>query len=388
MAAKILPPTVDVPTCCAPRAEACALPTKFHFSLNVSNLKRSVEFYRVLFDRAPAKEHSGYAKFELEQPPLVFSLVPNPPGSSGALSHFGFAVSSTEDVNAAANRLQAAGLATTCQQGTVCGYARQDKVWVADPDQNYWEIYVVHEDIDPETIRSGFDGASPDSAARTDRAGLQKPAAEAVVWEHRVMQPAPDRIPYADATVDEVRLEGTFNSPLDIAERRRLLAEVLRVLKDDGRLFVHGLVADRAVSSMPSLPGVASLVSRVPIESEPLDELREAGFENLQITKLAESAVFRSGPVEMREIKLTGLKPVVPAAEPRPRSVVYKGPFAQAVDEGGQTFVRGARTGVSETTWQQLSRSAAAKQFLFLGSEMGDESARAESSTASYGCGR
>jgi catechol 2,3-dioxygenase-like lactoylglutathione lyase family enzyme len=343
----------------------------------VSDLKRSVDFYRLLFDTPPAKEHSGYAKFELEQPPLVFSLVPNPPASSGAVSHFGFPVSSAEEVDAAALRLQAAGLKTTCQQGTVCGYARQDKVWVADPDHNYWEIYVVHEDINPEVVRSGFDGVSPAAAAAHRDNGPADPssARARVIWEHRVMQPAPGRISHEDGTVDEVRLEGTFNSALQAEDRGRLLTEVMRVLKDGGLVLVHGLVADRAVSSMPSLPGVASLVKRVPVESEALDELRDVGFENLRITKLSESPVFRSGPAEMREIKLTGMKSIGTTADSKPRRVVYKGPFAQAVDDQGKTFVRGVRTDVSEATSQTLCQSAAAKQFLFLGSEMLDESA-------------
>jgi catechol 2,3-dioxygenase-like lactoylglutathione lyase family enzyme len=44
---------------------------KFHASLNVSDLDRSVAFYRVLFGLEPAKVKSNYAKFELTEPPLV-----------------------------------------------------------------------------------------------------------------------------------------------------------------------------------------------------------------------------------------------------------------------------------------------------------------------------
>ena len=44
---------------------------KFHLSLNVSNLPRSLEFYKTLFDLAPAKSYPDYAKFELVDPPVI-----------------------------------------------------------------------------------------------------------------------------------------------------------------------------------------------------------------------------------------------------------------------------------------------------------------------------
>ena len=89
---------VDVPSCCAAPPTRAAAGTLFHFSLNVSDIERSVAFYRVLFGAEPAKHFSDYAKFERAQPPLVFSLVPNPPGAGGALSHFGFPVERREEV--------------------------------------------------------------------------------------------------------------------------------------------------------------------------------------------------------------------------------------------------------------------------------------------------
>ena len=53
-------------------------PVRFHLSLNVADLKRSVEFFRVLFGMAPAKLRPDYAKFEPDEPPLVLSLEPTP----------------------------------------------------------------------------------------------------------------------------------------------------------------------------------------------------------------------------------------------------------------------------------------------------------------------
>ena len=48
---------------------APAQPVRFHLSVNVSDLARSVAFYRTLFGAEPAKLRDDYAKFELDDPP-------------------------------------------------------------------------------------------------------------------------------------------------------------------------------------------------------------------------------------------------------------------------------------------------------------------------------
>lgn len=373
-------PVIDVPSCCAaPSVAPVAVEadksngTLFHFSLNVADMERSIAFYRVLFGVAPAKHYPDYAKFELSHPPLVFSLVPNAPGTGGTLSHFGFPVSHAAEVEAIGARLAAAGLTTSCQKDTVCGFARQDKVWVADPDHNYWEIYVVFEDVDPETVRSGFDGIPPKPLPQTSPAqsATDAPAVALetrVIWEQRVSSACPERIPHETSSVDEVRLEGVFNNHLTDGERTRLLQESRRVLKPGGSIHLHGLVADRPTTNgLPNLPGVAALVQRVPLESEPLQELRAAGFAGLRVSKLSENAVFQFPEVEMREIKLIGQVPVQLASDSLSRTVLYKGPFATIQNDRGQEFVRGQRTPVTRETWEELAHSSVAAQFLFVG---------------------
>ena len=70
-------------------SESAAPVRKFHLSLNVSDLSKSVAFYQVLFGKPAAKHHADYAKFEVESPPAVFSLVPGRNGVGGALNHVG-----------------------------------------------------------------------------------------------------------------------------------------------------------------------------------------------------------------------------------------------------------------------------------------------------------
>jgi predicted enzyme related to lactoylglutathione lyase len=120
-----------------------------HLALTVSSVERSTPFYEALFDTAPSKVRPGYAKFELADPALNFTLNEGERnGDLGALNHAGVQVASTDDVLAARMRLQKAGLATFDEMDTTCCYARQDKIWVHDPDGTPWELFTTHEDAD------------------------------------------------------------------------------------------------------------------------------------------------------------------------------------------------------------------------------------------------
>jgi catechol 2,3-dioxygenase-like lactoylglutathione lyase family enzyme len=121
---------------------------KIHLSINVSDLSRSLEFYQAFFGVPPHKVRPGYANFDLAEPPLKFALNEHPvQRGTGTLSHLGFQVPSAAHVNAAKERLKAAGLATFDETDATCCYARQDKVWAHDPDGNAWEIYVLTDDL-------------------------------------------------------------------------------------------------------------------------------------------------------------------------------------------------------------------------------------------------
>jgi catechol 2,3-dioxygenase-like lactoylglutathione lyase family enzyme len=332
-------------------------PIRFHLSLNVSDLNRSVAFYRVLFGMEATKCHDDYAKFDLDEPPVVFSLVPRAPGAGGSLSHLGLRVPDGAALDAMRRRLEAAGLPTQCQRGTVCGYARQNKVWVEDPDRNFWEVYEIESEVDPATLRRSIDGAA---AAPPATSGP-------IVWEHYVSEPAPSRIPHEDDSVDEVRLTGTFNTGMDEARLHDLVAEAWRVLKPGGKVVTHGLMGDRPFGGKPALPGLAALVSRVPTQTEPLTVLGAAGFVALQYVKFTDRAWFVVDGVELREIKVVGRK--VERADGPTREVLYKGPFRRATDEAGNVYERGRRTTVSAAVWEVLRNGPAAEQFLFLHEE-------------------
>jgi len=321
---------------------------KFHISLNVSNLDRALDFYRVLFGMEPSKCHDDYAKFELADPPVVFSLVPLPSLAGGSIAKIGLRLSDEDAVAVVRSRVTDAGIATQCP----CG-GGQSKFYVADPDLNIWQIYC------------GDDTGLPPITATVNAQAAPAPATGPVVWEHYVTQPMPERIPHDDASVDEARLTGTFNASLDDGQRAGLLREVSRVLRrPGGRVVVHGLAGDRAFrGEQPKLPGLAAMVSRVPVQTEPIDALRAAGFVGIQFVKLTEQPWFEIDGVEMREFKLTACQPAKSNGVMRP--VIYRGPFRQAVDEAGNVFPRGERVMVSEAACAVLRDGAAVDQFHF-----------------------
>ncbi len=128
-----------------------------HVALRVSDLDRSVAFYETLFDAVPAKRFDDYAKFEVLDPPLVFSLNPVRAKmgelalTQGRLSHLGIRLSSSEALASLRARMNATTLATRDEPGTTCCYALQDKIWVTDPDGAEWEFYWLREDTDVHT---------------------------------------------------------------------------------------------------------------------------------------------------------------------------------------------------------------------------------------------
>lgn len=119
---------------------------KAHLAINVRNVEQSIEFYKKMFNLEPSKIRTGYAKFDVQNPPLNFTLNQVPYGDSGALSHMGIQVGSTEDVLAVREQWRRQGLITRDEMQTDCCYATQDKTWVHDPDGNEWEVFVVLKD--------------------------------------------------------------------------------------------------------------------------------------------------------------------------------------------------------------------------------------------------
>jgi catechol 2,3-dioxygenase-like lactoylglutathione lyase family enzyme len=119
---------------------------KAHVAIHVRDVSRSIEFYRKLFGIEPSKVRPGYAKFDVANPPLNFTLNEAPGEEQGSLSHMGIQVESTAGVLSIREQWQQRGLPTRDEMNTECCYALQDKTWARDPDGNEWEVFAVLQD--------------------------------------------------------------------------------------------------------------------------------------------------------------------------------------------------------------------------------------------------
>jgi len=144
---------------------------KAHIALNVASLDASVGFYTRLFGIRPLKIRAGYARFDVQNPPLNLSLNEGLRPGGSALSHMGLQVATTEDVLAIRNRWESDGLSPRNEMQTSCCYALQDKAWVRDPDGNEWEVFAVLADVE-ESNNSCCQG-QPNASADLIQIGIE-----------------------------------------------------------------------------------------------------------------------------------------------------------------------------------------------------------------------
>ena len=272
-------------------------PVRFHISLNVSNLEKSIQFYRILFDQPPAKERADYAKFEPNIPPLVLSLEPNGQCGSGTLNHLGIRLTDARQLVNVQERLEKAGVRSQREEGVECCYAKQTKFWVHDPDNTLWEFYTLDDD------ELDHRGAGQSQEVMTSSTLPQ----DAIVWEHKLGTPIPSRINACDQSQDEVRLRGSFNVPLSDEEQKNLLAEAVRVLKPNGRLLVRILSGDQAHSA-PKLTGSGAPIQFVPAKDDIVRLIADSNLSGIRLLKYDDPPCFVHDGVTMRETHIEAFR--------------------------------------------------------------------------------
>ncbi len=126
-----------------------------HLSINVKNIKNSIEFYSKVFGVKPQKQTDSYAKFDLEKPQLNFSMLEaSEDRAPSRVNHLGIEVDDVAQITEWQQRLETQNIATIPENNTNCCYARQDKIWFKDPDDNSWEVFFVHEQLQTPALKS------------------------------------------------------------------------------------------------------------------------------------------------------------------------------------------------------------------------------------------
>ncbi len=336
-----------------PASSAATIPVRFHLSLNVSDLPQAVAFFERILGVPAAKKRHDYAKFELDSPPLVFSLEPRSPGLHGSLNHVGFRFADATTLVDVQRRLEEAGVRTQREEGVECCYAKQTKFWVNDLDHRLWEFYTLDGDLEHRG-----DGQQVEKMSSTDDSAAANAANVPVVYQHLMGQPftPPEQC-------DEIRLRGSFGLPTTDEEIGERLQSVRRHLKPGGKLHLHQLTSDKSVpDSALNLPGRAAVVKHVPVCSTLLQGLQDAGFQEIALTKFGPTPCFNVEGAELRETMIEARSPL---NDPFAQSleVVYRGPFASIQDDRGNVYQRGKRVSITSQAWQALETAGVAAQF-------------------------
>jgi hypothetical protein len=113
--------------------------TRFHIALNVKKVEPLIPFYQVLFGAQPHTVREGYAKFDLREPPLNFSLNEVPKNARGNGS-FGIEAKSGQMLEELAARLSGADLAWS---RALSPASSVPELQIRDPEGNTWRIYAA-----------------------------------------------------------------------------------------------------------------------------------------------------------------------------------------------------------------------------------------------------
>jgi catechol 2,3-dioxygenase-like lactoylglutathione lyase family enzyme len=118
---------------------------RFHVHLHVDDLARNIGFYSAMFDAAPTRTESDYAKWMLDDPPLNFAISTR--GSARGIDHLGIQVDDDADLATLRDQARRADLALVDEGTTNCCYARSEKHWLSDPQGIAWEHFQTLEGI-------------------------------------------------------------------------------------------------------------------------------------------------------------------------------------------------------------------------------------------------
>lgn len=118
---------------------------RIHIMLNVSSLANAKKFYSALLGIAPTKEKDDYLQWKINNPSLNLSLKSDAAEAFG-VNHLGIEASSEEELQSLYQQAKNANVAMEEEGLTTCCYAKSQKSWAKDADQNEWELFTTYQD--------------------------------------------------------------------------------------------------------------------------------------------------------------------------------------------------------------------------------------------------
>ncbi|MFP3940678.1 MAG: methyltransferase domain-containing protein, partial [Thermoanaerobaculia bacterium] len=127
------------------------------------------------------------------------------------------------------------------------------------------------------------------------------------------------------------------------AEKRRLFAELYRVLRDGGRAVISDIVSDEPVpEALQADPELWSgCISGALTEDGFLAAFEEAGFHGVRILELGGEPWRTVEGIEFRSLTVEAFKGKEGPCWERNQAVIYKGPFKEVLDDDGHRMERG-----------------------------------------------
>lgn len=167
-----------------------------------------------------------------------------------------------------------------------------------------------------------------------------------------------------DASVDVVVSNCVLNL-VETGDKRRLFAEIFRVLRRGGRAVISDIVADEPVPAhMQADPDLWSgCISGALTEREFLFEFERAGFHGIQLLERAREPWRTVEGIEFRSVTVEAFKGKQGPCCDHMQAVIYKGPFKEVLDDDGHRLVRGERTAVCAKTFDLYAKEPYVGQF-------------------------
>lgn len=192
-------------------------------------------------------------------------------------------------------------------------------------------------------------------------------AASYLEADHRARELRASRPLVADDSIDVVVSNCVLNL-VATEEKRRLFAEIFRVLRNGGRAVISDIVSDEPVpDSLKNDPKLWSgCLSGALTEEEFLDAFARAGFYGIRILERDAAPWQTIEGIEFRSVTVAAYKGKQGPCVDRNQAVIYLGPFKEVVDDDHHRLERGRRTAVCDKTYRLYQKEPYRQFFAFV----------------------
>jgi ubiquinone/menaquinone biosynthesis C-methylase UbiE len=151
-------------------------------------------------------------------------------------------------------------------------------------------------------------------------------------------------------------------------DKKKLFAEMYRVLKRGGRVVISDIVSDEPIPEhLANDPDLwSACVSGAFLEEDFLRAFEEAKFYGIHIEEVRAEAYQTVEGIEFRAVTVTAYKGKEGPCVERNQAVIYRGPWKQVMDDDNHVLPRGVRIAVCEKTFEIYSKPPYQDQFILV----------------------